>query len=390
MRCVPAACGWRGTPEAGNGHRRGGHGEGLRRSRGEAAGVELGTSPVDRISSERGNRPVLPSPPCSQHAGRAGSSSADGTGRGGAPVVVRGRESRPHGEGGQQVSSGRAGMTRRTPVNTGDRRLARSGLSGRVLEIQAKLHRWASDDPDRRFDDLFNLVADPAFLMMAWDRVRGNKGATHGRRRRADRRLRRSGPAGTGSWPTCGTQLKARRFRPLPVRERMIPKPGGKLRRLGIPTVADRVVQASLKLVLEPIFEADFVPCSYGFRPSAACPGRDRREPLPGVHARMSGCWRATSRRASTRFRTPALMDRVRARIGDKRVLALVKAFLKAGHPRRGRRCQGHHHRHPAGWGHHAPNAMGNLHDCHPPCRRLRCRARCRGCAREPGCGAGW
>src|SRR5205085_9954647 len=62
-------------------------------------------------------------------------------------------------------------------------------------------------------------------------------------------------------------QLKARTFRPLPVRERMIPKPGGRLRKLGIPTVADRVVQAALKLVLEPILEADFRPCSYGFRP---------------------------------------------------------------------------------------------------------------------------
>jgi RNA-directed DNA polymerase len=64
-------------------------------------------------------------------------------------------------------------------------------------------------------------------------------------------------------------QLKQGTFRPLPVRERKIPKPGGsgKLRSLGIPTVTDRVVQAALKLVLEPIFEADFVPVSYGFRP---------------------------------------------------------------------------------------------------------------------------
>jgi RNA-directed DNA polymerase len=63
------------------------------------------------------------------------------------------------------------------------------------------------------------------------------------------------------------SQVKDRSFRPLPVRERMIPKANGKLRRLGIATVRDRVVQAAVKLVLEPIFEADFLPCSYGFRP---------------------------------------------------------------------------------------------------------------------------
>jgi RNA-directed DNA polymerase len=62
-------------------------------------------------------------------------------------------------------------------------------------------------------------------------------------------------------------QMKDRSFRPVPVRERMIPKAGGKKRRLGIATVTDRVVQASLKLVLEPISEAGFLPCSYGFVP---------------------------------------------------------------------------------------------------------------------------
>jgi hypothetical protein len=77
------------------------------------------------------------------------------------------------------------------------------------------------------------------------------------------------------TWRPCGgvedflgelrTRLKDRSFQPVPVRERMIPKPGGKKRRLGIATVTDRVAQASLKLVLEPIFEADFLPCSYGF-----------------------------------------------------------------------------------------------------------------------------
>ena len=62
-------------------------------------------------------------------------------------------------------------------MNTHDSELALYRAERRVLEIQTKLHRWANDDPHRRFDDLFNLVADPAFLLVAWDRVRSNKGA---------------------------------------------------------------------------------------------------------------------------------------------------------------------------------------------------------------------
>jgi RNA-directed DNA polymerase len=65
------------------------------------------------------------------------------------------------------------------------------------------------------------------------------------------------------------SSLRDRSFRPLPARERLIPKAGGKLRRLGIETITDRVVQASVKLVLEPIFEADFLPCSHGSARSA-------------------------------------------------------------------------------------------------------------------------
>jgi RNA-directed DNA polymerase len=62
-------------------------------------------------------------------------------------------------------------------VNTGAPLPTPQAAEARVLEIQAKLHRWATDDPDRRFDDLFNLVGDPAFLLVGWRRVRGNKGA---------------------------------------------------------------------------------------------------------------------------------------------------------------------------------------------------------------------
>jgi len=122
-------------------------------------------------------------------------------------------------------------------VNTGELESATYGAERRVLEIQAKLHRWARDDPHRRFDDLFNLVADPAFLLVAWDRVRGNKGAkTAG----VDGATASSVALRTGAGEFLGglrTSIKDRSFRPLPVRERTIPKAGGKLRRLGIATV---------------------------------------------------------------------------------------------------------------------------------------------------------
>jgi RNA-directed DNA polymerase len=217
-----------------------------------------------------------------------------------------------------------------SPVNTDELDAALFEAERRVLSIQAKLHCWASDDPHRRLDDLYNLVADPAFLLVAWDRVRGNRGA---RTAGVDGRTARSIEAGQGAGDFLGTlrsQLKDRSFRPLPVRERTIPKTGGKLRRLGISAIADRVVQASLKLVLEPIFEADFHPCSYGFRPN-----RRAHDAVAEVRylASRSYEWvvEGDIKACFDEISHPALMGRVRARIGDKRVLALVKAFLTAG-----------------------------------------------------------
>ncbi|QOC93887.1 reverse transcriptase domain-containing protein [Micromonospora craniellae] len=199
----------------------------------------------------------------------------------------------------------------------------------RVLRIQTKLHQWAIDDPDRRFDDLWNLVCDPAVLVVAWRRVRGNRGK------------RSAGVDGVRpdaiEVPEAGfiaelrADLKARRFTPMPVRERMIPKPGAtKRRRLGIPTARDRVVQAALKLVLEPIFEAGFRPCSYGFRPK-----RRAHDAIAEIHQFTSRSYEwvfeADIEACFDQISHPVLMDRVRRRVGDKRVLGLVKAFLRAG-----------------------------------------------------------
>ncbi|MCP2251264.1 group II intron reverse transcriptase/maturase [Lentzea aerocolonigenes] len=200
----------------------------------------------------------------------------------------------------------------------------------RVLEIQAKLHRWAAEEPGRRFDDLFNLVVDPAFVLVAWERVRGNKGARTAGADGVTVACIRDGQGVEVFLDALRSQVKGGGFRPVAVRERMIPKPGGRLRRLGIPTVADRVVQASLKLVLEPIFEAGFQPCSYGFRPNrrvqdAVAETRylASRSYEWVVEGDIEACFDTIDH--------AALMDRVRVRVGDKRVLALVKAFLKAG-----------------------------------------------------------
>jgi len=131
--------------------------------------------------------------------------------------------------------------------------------------------------------------------------------------------------------PRLREDLKARQFAPLPVRERMIPKPGSsKRRRLGIPTARDRTVQAALKLVLEPIFEADFKPCSYGFRPR-----RRAHDAIAEIHqfASRSYEWvlEGDIEACFDMIDHTALTDRVRRRVGDKRVLGLVKAFLRAG-----------------------------------------------------------
>jgi RNA-directed DNA polymerase len=219
-------------------------------------------------------------------------------------------------------------------VNTGASwsTLSVEEAEARVLGIQAKLHQWATDDPDRRFVELFNLVCDPAFLLVGWRRVRGNKGARSAGVDGETAYYVESVRGEEGFLAELRGSLKDRSFRPLPVRERLIPKPGttSKWRRLGIATVRDRVVQAALKLVLEPIWEADFRPCSYGFRPR-----RRAQDAIAEIHHLASHSYEWVLEGDITacfdEISHSALLERVRRRIGDRRVLTLVKAFLKAG-----------------------------------------------------------
>jgi RNA-directed DNA polymerase len=202
----------------------------------------------------------------------------------------------------------------------------------RVLGWQTKLHRWAAQDEQQRFGDLFNLVCDPATLLVAWERVKRNRGSkTAG----VDGQTRKHIEA-IGVEKVLGElrqSLRDRSYAPLPVREHEIPKRGsGKVRRLGIPALRDRIVQMAAKLVLEPIFEADFCPTSYGFRP-----GRRAQDAIEQVrffiHAPRSYEWviEGDVENCFGSIHHGLLMEQVRRRVTDKRVLALIRQFLGAG-----------------------------------------------------------
>ena len=210
--------------------------------------------------------------------------------------------------------------------------------TGFILDMQRKLYRWSAADPEKRFADLFNIVCDRATLAYAWQRLARNRGSNTPGTDRVTRKTVEGRPDGAaGFLDDIRQDLRRGTYQPQPVRQRLIPKPGkpGKFRPLGIPTLKDRMVQMALKLVLEPIFEADFYPISYGFRP-----GRSTHDALARVRHKLNPTSAGPSR---TRFVIEGdikgcfdvidhhvLMDRVRRRIQDRKVLRLVLAFLKA------------------------------------------------------------
>jgi RNA-directed DNA polymerase len=201
----------------------------------------------------------------------------------------------------------------------------------RVLGWQTKLHRWAAQDEQARFGDLFNLVCDPATLLVAWERVKRNRGSrTAGVDGQTRKRVEQMGVEGVLA--KLRQELKDGTYRPLPARERLIPKRSGKLRSLGISTVRDRIVQTAAKLVLEPIFEAGFCPTSYGFRP-----GRRAQDAIEQVrffiNAPRSYEWviEGDVEDCFGSIHHGLLMEQVRRRVTDKRVLRLIRRFLAAG-----------------------------------------------------------
>src|SRR5215470_9307491 len=144
--------------------------------------------------------------------------------------------------------------------------MARTAKQDKVRELQRTLYRAAKADPERRFHALSDKVHRRDVLERAWALVRANRGAA-GIDRQTIADVEEYGVSRL--LDELAVDLKEGRWRPLPARRVFIPKPGRKeeLRPLSIPAVRDRVVQAAAKIVVEPIFEADMLECSFGFRP---------------------------------------------------------------------------------------------------------------------------
>ena len=197
-----------------------------------------------------------------------------------------------------------------------------------VRALQHALYRAAKADPGRRFHALYDKVHRRDVLERAWGQVRRNRGApgidqttiAEVEEYGVDRLL-----------GEVETDLRAGSYRPLPARRVLIPKPGGKEQRpLSIPSVRDRVVQSAVKIVLEPVFEADFLPCSFGFRP--------KRTTHDALQVLVDESWRGRRWVVETDVADcfgaiphSGLMSAVEERISDRRLLALLRAFLRAG-----------------------------------------------------------
>ena len=195
-----------------------------------------------------------------------------------------------------------------------------------IRELQRKLYLKAKEEPNYRFYLLYDKICREDILAQGYELAKANQGAPG-----VDgQTFEQIETAGREEWLNgIRSDLRAKTYRPQPVRRVLIPKPGGGERPLGIPTIRDRVVQTAAKLVLEPIFEADLEPSAYGYRPK-----RSAQDAIRKVHKLLcEGYTDVVDADLSKYFDTIphfGLMQCVARRIVDRHVLRLIKMWLKA------------------------------------------------------------